>query len=65
MSRYVEIEYESFLRETPAAALFVIDGDEVWIPFSQIEDGQELVEEGGVLSVTQWICEQKELEFEV
>lgn len=66
MSRYVEITYEQFIRETPAAALFVIDGEEVWLPWSQIEDGQDIEEgeDGGTLSVTRWICEQKDLAYE-
>ena len=64
MPRYVEIEYEEYIRETGSAVLLVIDGAEVWLPFSQIEDGQDFDPDGGSLSVTRWICEQKELEFE-
>lgn len=64
MSRYVEVEYEDFLRETDAAGLFVIDGEEVWIPWSQVEDGQTF-DRGieGTVSLTRWIAEQKEFDF--
>lgn len=62
--RYVEITYDGFLKETDKAALLLIDGDEVWLPFSHMEDGQELIEEGGTLSVTQWIAEKNSLEFD-
>lgn len=64
MSRYVEIEYDAFIRETPDAALFEIEGEEVWLPWSQIEDGQEIEADGGSLSVTRWICGQKDLAYE-
>lgn len=62
-ARYVEIEYDEFVRETPNAVLLVIEGNEVWLPWSQIEDGQELEEDGGRLSVTRWICDQKDLAY--
>lgn len=64
MSRYVEVEYDEFLRETPNAGLFVIDGEEHWIPWSQIEDGQTFDIGGeGSISLTKWICDQKEIEY--
>jgi hypothetical protein len=51
------------LKETPAALLCEIDGDEVWIPQSQIDDDSEVYEKGhrGTLIVSQWIAEQKGL----
>ena len=64
--RYVEVDFEEFAHETDAAALFIIDNAEVWIPWSQIEDGQNLVkgQQDGRVSITQWIAEQKGLEFD-
>lgn len=49
--------------ETDAALLCVIDGDEHWIPKSQIDDDSEVYEKDGegTLVVTQWIAEQKGL----
>lgn len=65
MSRYVEVEVDDCLRTTDAAALLVIDGDEHWVPFSQIEDNGEPLEEGfsGELYLTRWICDQKEISY--
>lgn len=49
--------------ETTKACLCVIDGEEHWIPKSQIVEESEVYEEGqeGVLVLTQWIAEQKGL----
>ena len=65
MSRYVEVEVDECLRTTDAAALLVIDGEEHWVPFSQIEDNGESLEEGfiGQLYLTRWICDQKEISY--
>ena len=65
MSRYVEVEVDECLRTTDAAALLVIDGEEHWVPFSQIEDNGEPLEEGysGQLYLTRWICDQKEISY--
>lgn len=58
-------EFEDVLckRETGKACLCIIDGEEHWIPKSQIHDDSEVYEEGheGRLVVTQWIAEQKGL----
>lgn len=39
------------------------DGEEVWIPTSQIHDDSDIWKKGesGKLVLTAWICEQKEL----
>lgn len=49
--------------ETEAAILCVVDGKEVWIPKSQIDDSSEVKEDGdeGTLVVSEWIAEQKDL----
>lgn len=45
------------------ALLVAVDGKEVWIPQSQIDDDSEVFEVGnrGELVVSQWIAEQKGL----
>lgn len=64
VSRYIEVEVDECLRTTDRAALLVIEGDEHWIPFSQIEDNGERLTEGysGRLYLTEWICDQKGIE---
>lgn len=52
------------LHETEAALLCEIDGQQVWIPKSQIDDDSEVYNaatSGGTLVVSQWIAEQKGL----
>lgn len=51
------------VQETEAALLCRIDGKDVWIPKSQIDDDSEVYEKGteGELVVSQWIAEQKKL----
>jgi hypothetical protein len=51
------------VQETEAALLCRIDGRDVWIPKSQIDDDSEVYEKGteGELVVSQWIAEQKKL----
>lgn len=52
-------------RETPKALLCEIEGDEYWIPKSQIHDDSEVYDAGenreGVLIVSEWIAKQKGL----
>ena len=45
------------------ALLCVIEGEEMWIPKSQIHDDSEVWQEHdrGVLVITEWIAEQKGL----
>lgn len=49
--------------ETPDAILVEIDGDEHWIPKSQVSEDSEVYEEGGEgkLVITTWIATQKGL----
>jgi hypothetical protein len=50
------LEPVDFLMETPKARLVLYEGEEVWLPESQIVDyGDDWVE------VTEWIAEQKGL----
>lgn len=65
MSKYVTIDFEEILEESPNALLVNIENEEVWIPRSQIEEGQK-VDVGdcyGELSITQWIAEKKNLDY--
>ncbi len=45
------------------ALLVAVDGKEVWIPQSQIDDNSEVYEPGtrGELVISQWFAEQKGL----
>jgi len=49
------------LKATEKALLCVIEGEEVWVPTSQIHDASEVYEAGGEgkLVVTMWLAEQK------
>jgi hypothetical protein len=51
------------LRETDKALLCDIEGEEMWIPKSQIDDDSEVYEDGteGTLIITQWLAAQKGL----
>lgn len=46
--------------ETAAAILCVIDGKDVWVPKSQVDDDSDVWEKGGEgkLVVTQWWAEK-------
>jgi len=49
--------------ETTSALLVEVDGEEVWMPKSQIDDDSEVYKAGtsGKLVVTEWIATQKKL----
>jgi hypothetical protein len=51
------------LRGSDKALLCLIDGEQIWIPQSQITDDSEVFEAGGTgdLVITKWLAEQKEL----
>lgn len=50
-------------RETAKALLVVVDGEEHWLPKSQIHSDSEVYADGhrGKLVITAWIAEQKGL----
>jgi len=51
------IEFESIEAETDMAILFKVDGEDVWIPKSQLEDqGEEL------FAIPKWLADKKGLE---
>lgn len=57
MTEYVEVEVEDCMQTSDEAALLLIDDESHWIPFSQIEDNEEKIEEGfsGFIYITNWI----------
>ena len=61
----VAFEDVGVVRRTDSALLCVIDGKEVWIPVSQIDDDSEVFDDGengeGKLVITEWIAIQKGL----
>lgn len=65
-SKYVRIEPVDILRETDKALLVRYQGEEHWIPLSQIEEpeGCEVGDTSTSLVITRWIAEEKELDFE-
>ena len=63
-SNWVHLEVAKIERETEAAYLLTLeDGEQVWIPKSQISDPDELkaVDEDLTVSVSEWIADQKGL----
>jgi len=59
----VRIEGVECLRETDKAILVDIEGDEHWIPISQVDDDSEVYSRGdiGDLVISEWIAKQKDL----
>lgn len=65
----VAFENVRVVRASPRAMLCVIDGNEHWIPCSQVHDDSEVYIDSdqsiqgspGKLVITQWIAEQKGL----
>lgn len=57
------IEDVTVIKETEKALLCLIDGEEIWIPQSQVDDDSEVWAGGdeGKLVISKWIAEQKEL----
>ncbi len=51
------------IKQTDLGLLCIIDGDEVWIPISQITSDSEVTENGdeGTLAVKEWIAIEKGL----
>lgn len=62
-SNLVYLDVDEIKRETNKAFLLVIDGEEHWIPKSQIADPDEyeVGDKNLTVSVSEWIAEQKEL----
>lgn len=62
---FVEFDNVKLLRQTDLAGLFEFeDGEEFWIPWSQIEENEDDVSHDGdvgTLSVAEWLAIQKGL----
>ena len=60
---YIDFEDVVCNRETDKAIRVKIDGEEYWIPKSQISEDSEVFkdESEGTLIITEWIAEKKEL----
>lgn len=63
-SNYVHIDVDVILGITDKAFLVSIDGEEIWLPASQIFDPEEYEkgDENITLSITQWIAREKGLD---
>jgi hypothetical protein len=61
-TEWIEFENVTCKTTTLKAGLYVIDGEEHWIPWSQVRDGSvDKDQSKGDLAITQWIAEQKNL----
>ena len=70
-SSYVHLEGCTLSALTTKAALVVYDGEQHWIPLSQLAPGEEeklhkieLKREEFTLSITEWIAAQKGIEVD-
>jgi hypothetical protein len=62
-SNYIHLEVERIKKVTANAMLCVIDGDDVWLPLSQVSD-EEDYDEGDTnvtVSITEWLADQRGL----
>lgn len=61
---YVVVCDVTLVEEGDRAGLFSIEGEEVWIPWSQIDDGSLMeVDEEGDLYVRRWLAIENGLPF--
>ncbi len=62
-SGYVHVGVEEILRETDAAFLCRIEGEDVWLPRSQIADPDdyEVGDSDLTMSITEWLAREKGL----
>jgi len=60
----VEVEFDAVKASTDKAVLILVDGEEYWIPKSQIGDLYEnegRFATGGSLTIPEWLAEEKGL----
>lgn len=62
-SNWIHLDVERIAAETDNAFLCVVDGDEHWIPKSQIADPETYSDgdENCTISITEWIANKKGL----
>lgn len=60
MAETVQIQNVTALKETEAALLVEVEGEEFWIPKSQIHDDSEVykVDTDGTLVIPLWLAEK-------
>lgn len=65
MMTFLEFDNVKLIRQTDKAGLFEFeDGEEVWLPWSQIEENADDVSKDGdvgTLSVAEWLANEKGL----
>lgn len=65
-TEWVCVDFDSVERITEKAILFVIEGEQCWLPISQIapedRDQYEVGDVDGSVSITPWIASQKGFE---
>lgn len=61
--KWVSFEDVEVKKETDKAILCDIEGEEIWIPKSQISDDSEVYEEdtSGTLIISRWLAKEKDL----
>lgn len=62
----VEVYVDRLIRQTEKAALCRIDGEEMWLPWSQIDEGSEIAKDGdsGTVYIPRWLAVDKGLEID-
>lgn len=60
---WVHLDFDEILKETEKAFLVRIEGEDFWIPFSQISDYEDYCvgDQDGVMSVSEWLAREKGL----
>jgi hypothetical protein len=64
-SRYVHLDNCDVIAETDAALLVVYEGEEIWLPKSQVADPDDYEpgDESVTISVTEWVADQKGIDY--
>lgn len=59
----IEVYVDRLIRQTDKAGLFLIEGDEHWLPWSQV-DSEDVESNGdsGTIYIPRWLAEEKGLD---
>lgn len=62
----VRVYVDELKRQTEKAALCLIDGEEVWLPWSQIDEQSDIETDGdsGDAYIPLWLAEEKGLDYD-
>lgn len=62
-SNWVHVDVAHIVRATENALLVEIDGEEIWLPRSQVSDGEsyEVGDTNVTLSITEWLARRRGL----